>query len=378
MNIAVIRRKYDPNGGGAEKYAAYVVDELIARGHTVTVFAEKFANVPDSVTVVKVRRPIYPSLCRTASFAKSARRIVDHSLFDVVFALSRYEGADVYRQAEQLHAVWLPIYYSKWARFNPRHAGILSLEKRVFDPRSTGNVVTNSNLVRNQIVKGFGFATDRVNVIRNGVDRETFYPVKNSSDKIELRSELGIKRDALALLFVAGNFAIKGLDKAIMAIAGLDQDCRSNIQLIVVGGDEPQKFQELADANGVGSNILFAGKQSAVGDYYRASDMLFYPSLYEPFANVCLEACACGIPVLTTAQNGSSELVDHGRNGYVVENADMVALMTQYIGDYNKLIESEKQAMSQKALTATEGYSWSAHVDALELLFKDVKEKKNR
>jgi len=377
MKIAVIRRKYDPNGGGAEKYAAYVVNELIARGHEITVFAEKYANVPDSVTLVKVPRTILPAFCRTSSFAESARRVVDSDAFDVVFALSRYEGADVYRQAEQLHVVWLPIYYSKLARFNPRHAGILSLERRVFDSQSTGNVVTNSHLVRNQIVENFGFNADRVSVIRNGVDRDKFYPAENSSVKNDLRSKLGFGADKLVLLFVAGNFAIKGLDKAILAIAALDDEYRKNVQLIAVGGDSSREFQHLADTNGVGSNIVFAGRQSAMGDYYRASDMLFYPSLYEPFANVCLEACACGLPVLTTAQNGSSELIEQGKSGYVVENADMVELMTQHIGEYSGLADVEKQAMSELAFTATEGYSWSAHVDSLEQLFNDVKEKKN-
>ena len=376
MNIAVIRRKYDPNGGGAEKYAAYVVNELVSRGHAVTVFAEKSANIPPTVTLIPVSRPILPTLCRTASFAKRAQSAVAKYQFDIIFALSRYEGADVYRQAEQLHVVWLPIYYSFFSRFNPRHAGILALERRVFDSSSTGIVVTNSELVRSQVIDNFSFDESRVKVVRNGVDRDRFYRAQSQNEINKLRSNLGLKQDSLILLFVAGNFAIKGLDKAILAVAALKDECKNKITLVVVGGDDPNFFQQLANAHGVGDKILFVGKQNSMRDFYITADLLFYPSLYEPFANVCLEACACGLPVLTTSQNGSSELIVHGENGYIVERADHVLQMADYVNQYNELSAGARIRVSDNAFKATEGYSWGAHVDCLELMFKDIKRKK--
>lgn len=379
MRIAVIRRKYDPQGGGAERYAAYVIDKLISRGHDITVFAEKYYNVPNNVNIIPVKRPFLPTLCRTATFAKSAKKVVDNSLFDVVFALSRYEGADVYRQAEQLHAVWLPIYYSYFSRFNPRHSGILALEKRVFNDKSTGTVITNSELVRNQVIDIFNFDSKRVKVIRNGVDRNKFHKAESLEEKFSIREELlGADKKSLALLFIAGNFAIKGLDKAIIALANIqDADVKKNTKLIVVGGDNPLPYKELAEKNGVASNLIFMGEQHDMRRFYIASDMLLYPSLYEPFANVCLEACACGLPVLTTAQNGSSELIKHGSNGYLIDSAEDTDTMAQLIQKYSKLSNEEKDAMSTRAFEATDGYSWESHVEQLELIFNDVKQKKS-
>jgi len=376
MNIAVVRRKYDPLGGGAEKYASYVVEELIRRGHSITVFAEKSDNVPAHINIVTVPRPLLPPLCRTASFAACTDRVLDRSKFDLVFALSRYVGADLYRQAEQLHAVWLPIYYSWLSRFNPRHSGILNLERRVFDPQGTGGIVTNSELVRSQVIDIFGFPSGGVRVIRNGVDRDKYYPSKTTEEKSEARKRIGVGSDKNVLLFVAGNFAIKGLDKAIASIAALPDSQQRAIVLVVVGGDKPDPFVKIAEELGVAANVIFAGKQNDMRAYYIGADMLFYPSLYEPFANVCLESCACATPVLTTAQNGSSELIEHGKNGYIVEHAGLVEEMTKCLSDYLIKSNEQKEHFSQLALKATDGYSWTGHVDALESLFIDIQEKK--
>ena len=51
--------------------------------------------------------------------------------------------------------------------------------------------------------------------------------------------------------------------------------------------------------------------------YYGAADLAVLPTMYDPFSNVCLEAMACGLPVVTTAENGASELIHPGENGFV-------------------------------------------------------------
>ncbi len=378
MKIAVIRRRYDPQAGGAERYAAYVVNELVERGHEVTVFAEKYDNIPELLTVVKVPRTVFPSLCKTNSFAKNVDKVLRRDDFDLVFALSRYKGADVYRQAEQVHAVWMPIYYPFLSRFNPRHSGILKLEKQVFNQDNTGCVITNSNLVRSQVVDLFGFDQDCVRVVRNGVDRNSFFPVVNDSEKAKLRAENNIGLDKDVLLFVAGNFKIKGLYEAIDSMAALPAEKREKVVLLIVGGDNPAPFIKAAKRAGVSENLIFAGKQSRMRDFYAMSDLLFYPSLYEPFANVCLEACTCGIPVLTTAQNGSSELIEHGENGFIVDRADEIDEMTKCLSIFIEAGTEDRIEFSQKAIKATDSYSWAGHVDTIEKLFEEIIEKKKK
>ena len=64
-------------------------------------------------------------------------------------------------------------------------------------------------------------------------------------------------------------------------------------------------------------------------EVYACSDILVHPAIYEPFSNTCLEAMACGLPVVTSRINGASEIVRPGDNGNVVEDpANIPALAT--------------------------------------------------
>jgi UDP-glucose:(heptosyl)LPS alpha-1,3-glucosyltransferase len=58
--------------------------------------------------------------------------------------------------------------------------------------------------------------------------------------------------------------------------------------------------------------------------YYAAGDLLVLPTLYDPFSNVCLEAMACGLPVVTTVGNGASEIIEEGKNGFIQRDAKSV------------------------------------------------------
>ncbi|KRT70080.1 MAG: group 1 glycosyl transferase, UDP-glucose:(heptosyl)LPS alpha-1,3-glucosyltransferase, partial [Candidatus Rokubacteria bacterium CSP1-6] len=78
----------------------------------------------------------------------------------------------------------------------------------------------------------------------------------------------------------------------------------------------------LAARLGVAERILWAGAQPTVEQYYAAADAVALPALYEPFGNVHLEALASGLPVLASARAGGSEVVSHGRNGWIVQTPE--------------------------------------------------------
>lgn len=381
MKIAIIRRKFncDGSGGGAERYAANMAERLTARGHSITVFSESFAGKEeDKFKWVKVGRPLIPSLCPTASFHKAVRKVLNYRDFDIIYSLARFYPADLVRITEQIHAEWMPISYSSLARFNPRHSGILKLEQEVFKAQNTGRLVTNSELVKNQVVSRFGYPECRIHVIRNGVDRNVFYPPVSAEERAELRRQLEVPADAKVLLFAASNFKIKGLAQAIKAVSMLPEERRANLILLVLGGDAQEPYQRQADKAGLSGNIRFAGAVThKMRDYYAASDLLLYPSLYEPFANVCLEAAACALPVLTTSLNGSSELVRHRESGYIVDDADDVKAIASALEEFLKLDKIELEGFRKKALEASSGFDWELHAEQLEKLFQEIVREKN-
>jgi len=97
---------------------------------------------------------------------------------------------------------------------------------------------------------------------------------------------------------------------------------------------------------------------------YVRSDLLVHPALYEPFANVCLEALASGVPVVTSRVNGASEIIQHGENGAIVERPEDIEELVAAI----RLFENRDASASARKLAKQ--YSLEANVQrTLDLLF---------
>jgi UDP-glucose:(heptosyl)LPS alpha-1,3-glucosyltransferase len=290
-----------------------------------------------------------------------------------VFALSRTLPSDVYRITESLHAEWMKIRYHKWNRINPRHRGILKLERDIFKSENTKLVVTNSELTKRQAVKNFGFPESRITVVYNGVDHAKFHPVENRKEFLKIRRILNIDDKKFVLLFPATNFKIKGLGNAIKTLSLLDENLRKRTLLLVAGGDKDEPYRKLAEKLNVSENVRFEGRKTNMREYYAASDLLFYPTLYEPFSNVCLEAFSCGLPVLTTSLNGAAEIVKENLNGFVVPDASAEDMMARCIAKFANFSEAERTKFSDAAYRTSLNFNWTKHVEQLERVFKLVK-----
>ena len=380
LKIALIRKRYLPDKGGAEKTAARFVENFTARGHQISVFAEMFsATETDNLKWIKVPKNNMPTLCRTASFHRQAQKILKkdnlRDSFDIVYSMCRTYPVDIFRVTEQLHAKWLPIGYSSWAKFNPRHSGILRLERKSLTEKRTKMIVANSHLIKRQLTEEFNYPAEKIQVIYNGMNHDKFYPA-SVAEKIEARKKINIDQHRNICLFCAGNFKIKGLAEAIEVVASLKENLRNNTLLLVVGGDKSTPFIKLAEEYGIAKNIIFTGTQKNMRDYYIAADILLYPSLYETFSNVCLEAMGCGLPVITTQQIGAYELINEGINGFSVNTCDNIDEMVRFLTAFIELPETERTKFSTAAATSVEDFTWSRHIEQLEELFYKVAELK--
>ena len=229
------------------------------------------------------------------------------------------------------------------------HRNILRLEAETFDPRNTGRVIVNSEMVKREILSHFAFPADRIHLVRNGVDVARF----QGGDRTATRRRLGIQDDDFLLLFVGSGWERKGLTYALRAVRALQmvtllRGFSQGVQRFVkesktvlagaLGPDltkqtkthasqppSPGKIKLLVVGKGKRpahrpANVLFAGPMSAPENAYAAADLFLFLPIYEPSSNVVFEALAAGLPVVTTAQNGAAELIEEGVNGTVVDD----------------------------------------------------------
>ena len=355
MKIAVIREECSFTKGGAERYAANLCNSLASLGHEVCVLAAKFGDgLHPSIQRVPVAVNRLTSSSRTRSFHENAQKALAELKADRVFALSRSFPADAFRVSDPIHRYWMRIRYPNsltraLQTINPRHRTILRLEDAIFDAANTRAIVTNSELSKTIIRANHAFPAERIHVVYNGVDLATFSPGGTPPAEDD---------EGVRLLFVGQDFKRKGLGPLVRAM-GVLKKAGVACQLRVIGRDNPAAYVALARELGVEDRIRFEGPSGKIQEAYRAAELFVFPTLYDPFANVCLEALACGLPVVTTTTNGSSEVITEGLDGFVVDGAEdgLAQNLVVKITAFARLSREERLRMRARARSKAQGYT---------------------
>lgn len=165
------------------------------------------------------------------------------------------------------------------------------------------------------VLRDWSIPSSRLHVFRNGVDLERFRPIPQQ----EARTALGLQGSPL-LLSVGRLVELKGHHIAIEALSLLRAQ-HPQARLVLLGeGEEREPLRQLADRLGLADAVLFAGAQpnDKLLQWYSAADLFLLCSSREGWANVLLEAMACGTPVLATATGGTPEVLTDPRVGTLV------------------------------------------------------------
>ena len=321
VRIGIIKSNFFPSGGGSERYTTGLIAQLQARGHEVHVLAARWdaAALPAGVVIHPVPTLPGPAFARALSFAWNCRRVMVTAGCDLVFSTERTLRQDVCRAGGGCHREWLiqqrryrPGFLRSLARLRPLNPSLLWIERRTYSPENTRAVIANSHRGKEEIMRHYGFPAERIHVVHNGTDCSRFRPAPGRAE-----------RQDTVLLLVGSGFERKGLEFAVRALARLP----ASVRLEVAGRGILAPYRRLAARLGVAERLRFLGSENRMEEVYANADVLVHPAIYEPFSNACLEAMACGLPVVSSRVNGASEIIQPGRNGNVVEDpADTASL----------------------------------------------------
>jgi glycosyltransferase involved in cell wall biosynthesis len=168
-----------------------------------------------------------------------------------------------------------------------------------------------------------GFPERRSRTVYNGVDIAIPDP---SDQRRRIRASLGIPAETTVVIHVGRLSPEKGHSLLLDAVAGIASqglDFR-----LLCAGDGPLRpaIEKDCIRLGLEERVQFLGFRTDVSGLLAASDLLVLPSLSEAFPMVLLEAMACGLPVLASRVGGVPELVEDGREGWLVEPGDLAGL----------------------------------------------------
>lgn len=349
MKIAFIKRNFSYHGG-AEKYLATLIDTLKKKGQEIHIFSNKWIKDKE-IVYHKVKIIPQSSFLKAYSFNYNLR--VNLKEFDSVISFERTTKQHIYRAGEGCHARWLEIRsmiepYHKRVSFkiNPLHLYYLKIEKEIFE--KTPLIITNSGMVKDDILKYYRITPDKIKVIYNGVDLIKFSP-ENKNHCNELREKFNISKKTRIILFVGSGFKRKGLDILIQALPYL----KSDYLLFVVGKGDLRPYIKMANKLKVDDKILFLGISKEIEKIYSASDIFVLPTLYDPFSNATLEAMASGLCVVTTKNNGAAEIIEDGKEGFILKNTFSKIELAEKI----ELALKNYEVMGYEARKKSENYS---------------------
>ena len=336
MRIGFFVWEYPPKlVGGLGTYAEYITREFVEVGHDVTVFTLNPGDLKtrDVFRGVEIHRPmiadasnVFPmfvaeNLKRWGTNIRffndlfiynilSATKFINELIkkegyhFDIVCVhdwLSSVSGVMV--KNETRVPVVFHVHSTEFGRSGGQGSEVVS-HLELATAEAADSIITVSHAMREDLAR-HGWPKSKTSVVWNGVDPERYDPKRCSGEDIKkLREKYGIQEDECMLFFLGRLTWVKGVRNLVQAMPLILEEY-PKIKLVILGKGEQQKdIAETASRLGIGDKVIchfeFVPEEERIL-HYASADICIFPSTYEPFGIVSLEAMSMARPIVVGA-----------------------------------------------------------------------------
>ena len=316
---------------------------LIKDGHEVTVITYKDGDAPEyeSDKGVQVYR-IENYMIRPNNFidwimqmnfnmiAKANELIANGEKFDTIHA---HDWLVAYAAKTLKHSYNIPLVSTIHATESGRNSGIHDEVQRYINDTEwlltyeSSEVIVNSNYMKCELQRLFGLPFEKINVVPNGININNFAGIERD---YEFRRQYAMDNEKI-ILYVGRLVYEKGIQNLISAMPKILNGYHDSKLIIAGKGGMLDELKAQANSMGLGDKVYFTGYLNAkqVQKMYKCADVAVFPSTYEPFGIVALEAMLAGVPTVVSDVGGLNEIIEHGVNG-----------MKSYAGNSNSIADS--------------------------------------
>ncbi|MFH1176287.1 MAG: glycosyltransferase family 4 protein [Acidobacteriota bacterium] len=356
MEITFVADRFSAEGGGCERYLVELATAAARTGWVVRVLCRQAGEGATLPGVARVRVFAGPAWRAEPRLRQAVAEERGRHPERAVLAVRPVPGAThyqlhtgLYRQAfaaerDSTNGLRRLLYWPA-LRLNPRRTILLGAEREVLRRSASTRLMVFSEALARELVANRRVPAGHVRVSRPGVDLARFHPRRETSNPPRTAAA-----PELACLFVGHDFALKGLDQAITALAELNRG-GVRARLRVAGAGPGATFARAAARAGLAKLVSFLGgiHPAALAEEYRGADVLVHPTFYDPFSRVVVEALASGCPVVTTRTCGAAELIEQGREGLLIDHPRDLGGLT---GALASLADAGRRAAMGRAAAA--------------------------
>ena len=380
MRIALIIEQMKPLRGGREISITEIATTLARRHCEVTILCQTASWRGEGVKIRMLGSRGWSRLERLRNFVQDVQRIIKLQRFDIVHTTLPLPGANVY----QLRSGTMPGQRAASLRRRLEPARTLSAVgrslnfcrrylarmERQFVGRNDVVCLAVSEMVKAELRTHYG-QRGRVRLVYNAVDVPEYDSADMAEQRKRYREELGLAPHDTLFITLARNFKLKGVAETLRAFARWHEglSVAASGRLVVIGGEKPAAYQELARRLGVDHLTTFVTPTRQVRGWYAAADACVLLSWYDPCSRVILEATRFGVPSITTIFNGASEMLRSGA-GIVVDsprNVEAVASAMDQLSD-----REERRPFREACLRVASQLSTEHHVDQLLDIYAEI------
>jgi glycosyltransferase involved in cell wall biosynthesis len=244
---------------------------------------------------------------------------------------------------------------SSWPRMLHRrlyYCLIAALERRVYTCLNA-SVAAISKKVAAELAGEFGRG-ESIPIIYHGTDTDAFNPELRCQRRAEVRRQFGLADAELVLLLIGNGWSNKGLPCLIEAIGSLRN---IPVKLLIVGRDDRTPYLERARRISIRERLLFLDPSPDVMRFYAACDVYTGPSLQDSFAQPPAEAMACGLPVITSRDNGTTEIISDRVDGLILQESSDANSLAALIRELY-LNPALRQRIGEAAAKTAARFTW--------------------